>query len=541
MTPRFLIDRGTATHSAAVVARLNGRWRLVDAAAFPAAIETEHILGFLAERIAGLAETLPEVAEVAGGWRDWQRIEAVSAPPKRIALLAANERCLGAIDVAATQAGWRIAARIMPERPDALEATDLLADVELDALALAAGDPPDSDEQRALPELGALAGAVAGGRDDVVAVLCGAAVEQAERFPVERVVLAPAPPGPVPSPSGTELVRLLLALGGQGEGARLSAGRAVATLAAILERTVELVDVGYSGGAWFRASAPPPDQSIKDGDLEGFLLAAGSFVLDHTSDEADDDSGLDAVMAWSPLHVDRPTHRDRLSELRTQPWHEASGEGALLRMAAARAALDRLEGERVRLGGAPPERMGAPDLLVVAGGAMAVAPAPAIALAAADTVRRPGMMEVAFDHARVLAPLGMLPEAERREVVAELADDLLLPVGSVLVLAAGRPGREAGRLQVSSAGLTSGPHPLASGALRLVELAPGAEANLEVELRDGRFGGAPAHRLGFQTTGGLGGLLVDTRGIPLRLPQRSERRREVLAEWQRSLWPGADS
>jgi hypothetical protein len=76
--------------------------------------------------------------------------------------------------------------------------------------------------------------------------------------------------------------------------------------------------------------------------------------------------------------------------------------------------------------------------------------------------------------------------------------------------------------------------------LRVVELPPGAPASVELEVRDGRFGRTRAHRVGFEATGGLGGLFIDTRGVPLRLPPRTERRRELVAQWQRSLWPGAE-
>ena len=44
--------------------------------------------------------------------------------------------------------------------------------------------------------------------------------------------------------------------------------------------------------------------------------------------------------------------------------------------------------------------------------------------------------------------------------------------------------------------------------------------------------------LGFES--GLAGLLVDLRDIPLRLPERADRRRDLLAAWQQALWAGAD-
>ncbi|HKY88747.1 MAG TPA: hypothetical protein VJ141_02120 [Candidatus Limnocylindrales bacterium] len=556
MTPRFLIDHGTATLSAALVAHLDGRWRLIASAAFPAGIETDAALAFVAERAAGLLDDAPDlrpVLPVLRGWRDLERIEALSAPPRRIALLAPTARRAADLEAAASQAGWLISARLTPERSDALAVSVAVADLELDALALAAADPPRADEREAVADLAAIAGAVVARRPELVVVLSGAAAEQVDRFPFEQVVLAPAPP-PLGAPrGGSDLSRILMALAGQPNGARLAAARTASTLATVLERTVESVDVGASGGAWFRATPPSadlvagamaePDAAngalgpMATAELDGFLLAAGAMVPERALDDEED---LDAVIAWSPLRIDRPTHRDRLRDLRTRPWRDAAGDGALLRMAAGRAALARIEAERVRLGGAPAERMRAPDLIVLAGGAFALAPGPAVALAAADTIRRLGMTQVAYDHARLLAPLGVVGDSERASLVADLADDLLLPLGSVLVLAAGRPGREFGTLHVDSEWATGEAQPLASGALRLVELPPGAPARVELEVRDGRFGRTRARRVGFEATGGLAGLLVDTRGIPLRLPQRSERRREVLAQWQRTLWPGAE-
>ena len=40
---------------------------------------------------------------------------------------------------------------------------------------------------------------------------------------------------------------------------------------------------------------------------------------------------------------------------------------------------------------------------------------------------------------------------------------------------------------------------------------------------------------------GLAGLLLDLRDIPLRLPERPDRRRELLGTWERALWPEHDA
>ena len=116
-------------------------------------------------------------------------------------------------------------------------------------------------------------------------------------------------------------------------------------------------------------------------------------------------------------------------------------------MAAARAALGRLAEWTPDWSDRPPA-----DLVVATGGAWAVAPAPAVALALVDVLRRPGAGQFALDHARLLAPLGSIPDAdERRAMVADLVDDLLAPLGTVVTPAGLRAGRSAGSLVVHGA------------------------------------------------------------------------------------------
>lgn len=534
--PRFLIDHGTATVSAALVDRIDGRWRLLGAAAFPAGVGLEAVLAYVAE---GVSRALAEVADdrsaapiaaaAAGSeWSGYERIVARSLSPRRIAVLAPNVRRAEESASAAEQAGWRVAALVSNERDGALAAAAALADPTIEGVLIGGADPSRPDEREHLATLAAHAAAVLARRPDLVTVLAGGAADHRDRFPIDRLVLAAAPTAPERAGSGNALARILTTLGGQLEGARILAARSVAALAEIAGGPVELVEVGASGGSWFRAMPGAP--------LEGFLVPGAALV----PDAGEGEEVLDEVLAWSPLRLDRPTHRDRLRDLGTHPWWDAAGEGTLLRMAALRAALSRVEDERQRLGGTPPERMPPAEVLLLSGGVFALAPGPALALAAVDTLRRPGLGRIAYDHARLLGPLGALDEDERREMLSDLADDLLMPIGSVLVVAGGRPGREMGSLTVSSEWATSEVQPLSGGALRLIELPPGAPATIEVQLRDGSIGAGRARTTTFEASGGLGGLLVDTRGVPMRLPHAGERRREVLAQWQRSLWPGIE-
>jgi hypothetical protein len=178
-------------------------------------------------------------------------------------------------------------------------------------------------------------------------------------------------------------------------------------------------------------------------------------------------------------------------------------------------------------------------MLVVSGGAFAVAPPPAVALALIDAIRRPGAIALVLDHARTLAPLGSLDdESDRRRLLADLADDILLPLGGAILAGGLRQGRKA-HLRVEAEGAVSETELLA-GTVQVVDLPPGLLASVEIVAPDELWFGVRARHVRFEVAGGLGGLLVDTRGIPLRLPHHPERRREALEAWQRPLWTTVD-
>jgi hypothetical protein len=138
----------------------------------------------------------------------------------------------------------------------------------------------------------------------------------------------------------------------------------------------------------------------------------------------------------------------------------------------------------------------------------------------------------------LLAPIGTITDdAARLAIVADLVDDLLAPLGSVVIPAGLRAGHSAGSLEVHAvAGTTE--LELVPGGLELVDLPPGESATAEFRFRDTVILGSRGKRFVVEVGGGLGGLLVDLRDVPLHLPDRPERRRELLDAWQRALWAG---
>lgn len=529
------LDLGAATSSAALIGRVAHRWRLIGSLAVPSAGDVEDLVRELIRRAAaadrdlagsiGLASAAG-LTDVEDARATLPRLVARSAPPRTILVCAATGRALAPLAAAARQTGWRTTTATF-DGADPIEMVGRLLDPAVDVLLLGAGDPPGADERRLIGDLASVAAGAVRRRPDLTLILAGAMTEQLER--IEAVAgsrggeILLAPPATAGEPSGSALRTLLDEIRGGADDPRRSAGRAVGALADVLDRRVELVEIGFNGG--LRATASP---GVGGAPAEATvsIVADACLVPAESGDEL-----VDRVLAWSTTPVDRHRLRDRLRELRLWPWSGVSGDGARLRLAAARAALAILIDATPAQSAQP-----GPDLVIVSGGAFAVAPGPAVALAIADVLRRPAAIAIAQDHARLIGTLGIIPDAmERRQALLDLVDDILTPLGSVVIPGGIRAGASAGRLTIrTETGVSE--TDLVPGGLALVDLPPGATATAEFQFRDAVRLGTRGRRFAVDVSGGLGGLLVDLRDVPLRLPERMDRRRELLEAWQESLW-----
>lgn len=527
------IDRGSATSSVALIGRVAAAWRLLGTLAVPASGDPEQAVDLLGRRVRAVD---PELAEAVGIGPDGlamdalPRLEVESKRPGRLAIVAGSERTLTSLVAAAARSGWHVTARSM-ETADPLAMSRLLLAPDVDAILAGAGDPPRAEERSAIRELAALVAAAAARRPDIPVVLAGAMSEGLVAFgdvgdrPAE-VVLGPAAPSAPGAASSGPLADLLLELGLPIDDPRRAIGPATQALADVLDRRVETIVLGHDASVRAWAS---PSAGGQDAIAQLAVVADAAVAPDDP-----DDAIIDGVLVWSTVASDRHRLRDRMRELRIAPWADAAGEGAALRMAAARAAL-------VRLAAATHERAAdpAPDLVITAGGVWSSVPAPTVTLAVVDVIRRPGASQYAFDHARLLGTLGAIPDpGERMTVMADLADDLLAPLGSVVTPAGLRAGRSAGGLTVHAGGMTT-TLDLVPGGLELVDLPPGETATAEFRFRDAVRLGARGRHFAIEVGGGLSGLLVDLRDVPLRLPERADRRRDLLQAWQTALWAGS--
>ncbi len=526
------IDRGSATSSVACIGQVAGAWRLLGSLAVPAAADADRAIEVLLGRVAaadpGLASATGLIAP-SGAVRDGQlpRLEARSRRPGRLAIVAGSDRSLAALTECAARSGWRVRGASV-QSTDPLAMTRLLAERGVDAILAGADDPPGADERSALRELAALVAAAAVRQPAVPIILAGAMSEGLAAFgDVNRrsgeILLGPS----ARAAGGWPLVHLLMEAALPSDDGRRTVAASTQALADILDRRVEALVLGHDAAIRVVAA---PSAAGTEGIPRTAIVASAAVAPDDP-----DDAVIDAVSVWLTVVADRHRVRDRMRELRIAPWADAAGEGVAIRMAAARASLTRLDAATGALGATS-----APDLIITASGAWNGIPAPAVALAVVDVIRRPGASQIAFDHARLLAPLGAIPDAaERRAVLADLADDLLAPLGTVVTPAGMRAGRSAGTLRVQGPS-GDGSLDLVPGGLELVDLPPGEAATAEFHFRDTVRLGTRGRRFAIDVTGGLGGLLVDLRDVPLRLPERADRRRELLAAWQSALWAGGD-
>jgi hypothetical protein len=534
--PRALlaVDAGVATTAVALVGRPAGRWRLLGSLAAPAPASPDDIAAVLIGRIRAADPELSDAIGVGADAGELPRLEARTERPQTLAVIGASRRAIGLLEAVAARTSWRVSAA-SPESHDPREMTELALRADVTALLLGVGEPAGPDERSAIDDLAALVAAAARRRPELRVVLAGPiATRKAWVDGIGDLADAPerifrAPPLTMRAGPDEPLREILEGLLPRSADTRHTAVRTLITLADVLARRIELLEIGMEGG--LRAIASPGVADQGPAAVAVRTAAAGLIAPDP------EHGAVESVLAWTTGSLDRHRMGDQLRDLRSQPWADAAGDGARLRLAATRAALARLIAVTPDLGALP-----APDLTIAAGGAFTLAPGAAVALAIADVVRRTGATQVAVDHARLLGPLGTIEDPdERRPVVADLADDLLAPLGTIVVVgglpATHRRGVPIGEISLAGTG-HAGRHDLVPGDLAFLELPPGDGAEATLEFLDALRVGRRARRLSVSVSGGSAGVLVDLRDVPLRLPERRDRRRAALAAWGELAWPG---
>ena len=519
----FAIDHGTATTAAALIAHVDGRARILAASAQPAGAPLEPLLASLAADVhAVAAESLERMA----AWQDIERLESATRQPPTMLILVLRAGCRRAC-LGSETTGWRVRGRSSAEANRVVAISEALLDPDLETLLIGASDPPTVSERGPLADLLSSRPRSA----DPIGPRSSCPVAPSRRpsasrglpwsshRPRRRSTMSPAVRCATCSPAWLRRTTL-------GTRPRWPTAappwhvprqpqRGCSTAGSSSSMSARRPDAHPGRPVW------RPGQVVR---VDAALARARRSAMTPSPTGA----------RWSTIRADPATLRDRVRNLVVAPWRDAAGDGARLRLAAGRAALAHLDdGWRLPASADGRQADYTADLLIVSGGAFAGAPAPAISLALVDTLRRPGAMALAHDHARILAPIGALEnEEDRQRLLADLLEDALAPLGSAIVATGVHTGRHRGSLRRPTV-LRAGRAVAGRAAL---DLPPGLVANAELTTRDGAWLGVRSHRVGRRRrrAGRPAGRYARD---PLRLPDRPERRRDCSMR-QRPLWSG---
>lgn len=155
-----------------------------------------------------------------------------------------------------------------------------------------------------------------------------------------------------------------------------------------------------------------------------------------------------------------------------------------------------------------------------------------------DALEPWGVTTLALDQHHLLNMLGAIATAQPVAAVEVITPDLLLNLGTVVAPTGyGTSGRTALSLKIEFANGNIQEKDIPFGDIQMIDLPPGQKATLEIRpARHLDIGvGQPGRSAVAEVEGGVLGLIIDTRGRPLRLPGNNEQRQTKLIQWADSL------
>ena len=414
----FTIDHGTASTAVSLVAPLDGRFRLLAAGVAPRGTDLEALLEDLVLRTEAVEPGLLMAPGRLGGLG----AAGVGDPPGASCAVPRRDRRVTArtwnVPLRAVAGRWQAAS--VAGSLDPLAAMD--SDVSTRGCRPLALGSPDAEPDRALrARLGPLLAAVMGQRPDLPVLLCGSAADWTG-LPIEMVVRLPAP-NMSARPSTR---RLRSALGGldlppaterwEAAVARIRGDRATCRMAPDPGRVGRDAGRPCSTGTSRRsisATAAVSGRWRIPSGVVGHLVSADAALVPPRR------STTPNRWKTSPAGAPSAPIRSRLPTGCGTSGCRPGGTSAGMARAPSRGAPAPPSASRPSVAGRGREACRpAADMLICAGGAFAAVPPPAAAMAVVDGMRRPGALTLFHDHARLLGPIGALPDDGRPSTAA---------------------------------------------------------------------------------------------------------------------------
>jgi uncharacterized protein (TIGR01319 family) len=174
------------------------------------------------------------------------------------------------------------------------------------------------------------------------------------------------------------------------------------------------------------------------------------------------------------------------------------------------------------------------DLLVASGGVLSHAPRmEQTAAMLIDAFEPCGFTELAKDSIFMMPHLGVLASVHPRAAMEVFERDCLVPLGwCVAPRGEAKPGKPVLKWSFARSGGSTESGTMSGGELKMIRLAEGERATVEVQPERGfDMGAGPGKPVTREVRGGSVGIIIDARGRPLPLPaDPSAMRRAALAE-----------
>lgn len=263
-----------------------------------------------------------------------------------------------------------------------------------------------------------------------------------------------------------------------------------------------------------------------------------SYGLDHLIDS----SGLRDIARWLPISMPVEELSNRLENARLRPLGiPATMEDMFITQALARqAALITMRRMRRqhwhRLDIAPGEdTTPAFDVIAARGGSLTHIPQDGVlVLTLLDAIQPTGLARLVVDWAAIWPQLGALARVAPLAAAQVLEHDSFREIGTIIApIGEARDGERALHIKITPQDRAPTETVVPAGTIRCFPLASDEEAIIEVRPSRAFDIGLGQKGVGGKATvrGGSLGIIVDTRGRPLSLPQEDEIRRVKMQEW----------
>lgn len=272
------------------------------------------------------------------------------------------------------------------------------------------------------------------------------------------------------------------------------------------------------------------------------------------------EAGLENVLRWVPFEIEVGDLRNRVKNKMIRPTTiPQTLQELILEQAIAREAL-RLAFEQhkqlaVELRGVQQQRtiseafsqaesgqtlVNMPDLdmIVGSGGVLSHAPRRQQAmLMMIDAFQPEGITHLAVDSIFMMPQLGVLAQVNPEAATQVFERDCLIHLGTAIVpVGTANDGDECLTVQISGGGMFPVDENIPFGELRRYLLPSGEKATLKLQpSRRFDLGAGNGHAVEAEVTGGIVGLVIDTRGRPLEIPTDTAQRVAQLTKWQTAL------